>query len=552
MAILNKYKEWRLKLRLVYDKYYDLILSRDQSTSVALNGKLTRKCLSSFFDFTDDNIYDVNGVHSLTVYEDAVNDGVILENIGFTGIDNGLIYFDKSAITNKEYLDIITNSSIAIPSDDKALHMNYVTGNTGAYSYDYVIHDDTDGKYISLMGGFMQGFYKLFGYDYEVLPNTIGDEWNIEFCLRPMDYELKNNTLNETHENTDGIFFYIGTRAENKFVQQYGTDLSMYDDRDYKPKYCETFKDGNMFDEELSELEEEYIEKDISLDDIELETNEGRGIGQYGYFEVETDNKFLLYNRTKTGFTVNCEPDGVVKLTGITYNDKHNMFLEMNRSKTGLTANDLEHEKYLVENGLGSLAMSDITKPYNVEKDLEGNSFALKLNGDGSIGYRYMHRECVTDENDETKKQLVVDEEYSYPGMVKKGEWNTITVKIKMMDGSLDKCGNPNGRRNMRIYIYINGYLKFVSKSLPEFIFSELDDTFDKQEGVPYNISLGGGTQGLCDSILYDYYTPFDKILPLEKNFAGTFIGDIRSFRLYTCKLQFNEIRNNHTHELTF
>ena len=97
----------------------------------------------------------------------------------------------------------------------------------------------------------------------------------------------------------------------------------------------------------------------------------------------------------------------------------------------------------------------------------------------------------------------------------------------------------------MKIYIYVNGYLKFVSKELPEFNFRALDTVKEKQEGVPFNISVGGGTQGLCDSVWLDYWKAFEKILPIEKHFAGTFIGDIKVFRFYTCKMAYAEIRNN-------
>ena len=47
----------------------------------------------------------------------------------------------------------------------------------------------------------------------------------------------------------------------------------------------------------------------------------------------------------------------------------------------------------------------------------------------------------------------------------------------------------------------MNGKLVLISKELPTFNFRELNDTPDKQEGVPFNISVGGGTQGLSDVI---------------------------------------------------
>ena len=124
-----------------------------------------------------------------------------------------------------------------------------------------------------------------------------------------------------------------------------------------------------------------------------------------------------------------------------------------------------------------------------------------------------------------------------------------INAAFNIVNGFTDDCGVPVGERKMRLYLYIDGYLKYVSKELPEFNFKELDDVYSKQEGVPFNISVGGGTQGLCDSVWLDYNKAFEKILPIEKNFAGTFIGDIASFKFYTCPMNISQIRSNCLYE---
>ena len=87
----------------------------------------------------------------------------------------------------------------------------------------------------------------------------------------------------------------------------------------------------------------------------------------------------------------------------------------------------------------------------------------------------------------------------------------------------------------MKILIYVNGNLVLVSKELPEFRFRELDDIKEKQETVPFNISLGGGTQGLADGIWLDYNNVPEHKLPIENHFCGSFLGDIMSFRFYEC-----------------
>ena len=95
------------------------------------------------------------------------------------------------------------------------------------------------------------------------------------------------------------------------------------------------------------------------------------------------------------------------------------------------------------------------------------------------------------------------------------------------------------------MYIYVNGNLVLVSKELPEFRFRELDDAKEKQETVPFNISLGGGTQGLAEGIWLNYFEKPDYRFPLERDFCGTFIGDIKSFKFYNCFLDYNSINDN-------
>ena len=85
----------------------------------------------------------------------------------------------------------------------------------------------------------------------------------------------------------------------------------------------------------------------------------------------------------------------------------------------------------------------------------------------------------------------------------------------------------------MIILFYVNNYLVFISKELSKFNFKQLNEVLTKQETVPYNISLGGGSLGLMETILPNYYAISDYILPIEKDFCGTFMGDIKSFKIY-------------------
>jgi len=63
---------------------------------------------------------------------------------------------------------------------------------------------------------------------------------------------------------------------------------------------------------------------------------------------------------------------------------------------------------------------------------------------------------------------------------------------------------------------------------------------------VPFNISLGGGSQGLLESQTFGGMDMSDRGLPIEKNFAGTFLGGISQFKFNICDLSFCQIQNNY------
>lgn len=632
MAILNKYKRWNPLFVPSLDRYFDFVLTQDNAPSVPINGKMRTECLLSYIDTNEDDCQEDMGLCSLPQYgwPSAVCENVVCDNIGLTGVDNGLISFDKDKVTNKELLDILTGAKFTI-TDDNRLHLNFVTGNTSQFSYNHETIQNENERFVALKGGFLQGFFKLHEKDYQVLPQYIEDEWNMEFVIRPKDYETEGTIINTVHPENAGIFFYMGTRAENKFILLYGCDLSSYENRynDIKstcenfyttnyigkelisakpvttkkhsfhfgphffneygyddtnsctgiekpsedeedicnayasgdtlviensniddiyiqdgtlffnePVCCVYVKNGTLFindgnKENDGDIDDSYFDDDFPITkDIIITDSEGNLLTDTleNTFKVVSDNKFLTFDRTCDGFTVNSpNKDSLVEFIGQKMPNDVNLFLLMNRTKTGYTVNNIN--EYISNN----------TKPFcHIDEDIKNNVFALKLNDDGSIGYRYVAEDC----DSETKWNVL--EEYSFPNIVTKDKWNVIAVKFKILNGVTDNCGIPLGKRKMKIYIYVNGYLKFVSKELTEFNFKELKETANKQEGVPFNISIGGGSQGLSEMVWTAYCDIFNKVLPIEKYFAGTFIGDFRSFKFYGCPLQYNDLKNNY------
>lgn len=510
MSILNKYKRWNPNLILLTDEIWDFVLLKNEISTSNKKNLFEESNIISYIDLSNPLCFNDDNIKSLPQYtwESGINNGVILKNIGLTGIDNGLITYNKGLINNQTFLDILTNTHLPI-DQSKTLILKAVSGNSGIY--DYSISKNND--FISLNGGFLQGFYKLNGCDYQVLPHTIKNEWGLGFVIRPQEYEETSRTLNCINPNNKGIFFYIGTRSENKFIKQYGYDLSEYRVRGIESDeemICDKVYEGYFNDEyvenDMCPFDKEYFQEEIDILNSHIKTNDDVFVDIENYKEIETDNKFLIFNNSKNGFTTETWSDNdKFILTGSSVNNKENLFLLLNNTKTGYTSDTID-DYY-----------NNKIKGYpNIKQDITENAFALRVREDGSVGYRYLVSDC----NNENRFSII--EEYSKSDIVKKEEWNDINVRITRL-----------GSNKMKIYIYINSLLKFISKDLPIFNFRPLNEHKDKQEGVPFNISIGGGTQGLCDSIWLDYLRTFKYVLPIEENFAGSFIGDIKSFKFF-------------------
>ena len=88
----------------------------------------------------------------------------------------------------------------------------------------------------------------------------------------------------------------------------------------------------------------------------------------------------------------------------------------------------------------------------------------------------------------------------------------------------------------------LNGFTVYRNHKFKEFIPHELDTEVKYQESVPFNISFGGGTQGLFDAVYLDPNKHIDGII--EKFFAGTFEGGVRFIEMYSIPLYIVEIRD--------
>lgn len=563
MANIKNNNSRKIDCRLYNDMYMDFMLSKDEGMYVPS----IDNCLPIKINF---NVNNCKPVVAETAWNKAVTSNDVLENIGYTAVDNGLITYDKDRIGNDEFLDLFVNSSLDLSTYNDKFYMNPVSANTQVLSYPIECHDG----FTALKGGFYQGFFKIDGSKYQTLPHKIDDEWRFDVTLRPKQYETSSNILNKRNPENSGIFFYIGTRAENKFWELYKqsvqmSDLKVDDISDYNTDYnfhesdvvnsqyvndeahpeyrdenygyscnCDDYfddgfdpygeTDGNngaceytaYFDDDYTGpgtvcdcsdndmvIDDEYIMEQISLESVELTDTKGFSLEETGFYEIETDNKFIIFNQTKDGYNTKTWKDEFKYIiTGQTVAPNINYYPYLNQTKTGYTKDNI------------SQLIQEHSYAYNVFKDITNNAFALKLNENGSISYRYLIADC------DSENGFSVQEETTKPNLVKNDEWSTIAIKfVKLND------------KSMKLYLYVNNQLKLVSKELPLLNLRRLDDLSTRQEAVPYTISIGGGTLGLSERIFLDYYNITDYKLPLETNFAGTFIGDIKEMTFNDC-----------------
>lgn len=661
MANLKDNNFHNLKLRVNKDEYWDFFIDKDAYGSFNSSSDIFNdKCLISYFDLsetaTDEWLYG-DGTYT---WESAVTTNYTLDNIGYTGFDNGLFKFRKDRISNKDFVDLYTSQTYEISEEDVRLKLHAVSGSTLQYDYPLHVRDE----YVEFNGGFYQGFFKTECDKYNVLPTSIEENgsWDLEFQINKCELEKESDkTLNDKYPNNKGIFFYLGTRAENKWIYLYdendsedrekcftlspddyvddakidkknyiignfydpnpdfeedppldidnylnfnyyndsyytvseeemmsddyvscdgNTIMDDYLDYEIMPRTideslphitmdswccdvieekkktvtkgimffnacgclkqkivsvkvpddssklagCDLFGDeGYVDDFDGLDYDVDYIEPELNITDFEYKTSGDWALKSANDYFFYTDNKFLMFDRTKTGYNVNNWIDG----TKMMYHGKRdkfkgNLFILMNRTKTGYTINNINKLREVANNKYDSLY-----------KDIYNNAFALRITDDGEIGYRYLIKDCDADNDG----KYAIEEGYSFPDVIKDCQWHTIHVKIKHV------------LTGIKMYFYVDGKLVYITKTLPNFNFHALDDLYEKQEGVPYNISIGGGTQGLAETILPNYMLNPTRVYPLEENFAGTFIGYIKSFKFYNCGMEYMEILNNYKYE---
>lgn len=586
-------------------------------------------------------------------------------DVGLTGIDNGLvsgmtgqsITFTKGLLSDSDKFHRL--------SYDRRMKMFQVTGYTiqnNLFSgfnknviYEVVTKfDPYGGYYHELYGGFYQGFYKLFGFDYETFPERVNKGWTVEMLLRP---RLTNEftptsaqtTLNQIYPQNKNTFFYFGARAENKFYHHADGSPRCYSAYTRVTSgLTECIETCSCCNYNITNSRCIYVYPPRSLNNIhDPHVNYGcplcSGTTQSQTIScgcdcsnytcktcgwecfIHTCQSIIELTPTPTptpsATPTFCEPSTPVCTTSCTTcEDSCSTCYNCTSTEFTSVENTCETDPIFdsMSNNM-SFRLSGQSNEYKIcVKVLKFTGDCVTTGTCPTTGYSYSTGYTISEYC--TSKTIfnfceiedpyylsqehwfqvdVVWERYSYfddCDLRYRGGLNDITEtpyleslannttalitipytqvngktkeKIELVELNQQWLDNKKYRKG-KLKIYVNGLLFETFEDFEEIIPRGLNTDKEKQIGVPFNISWGGGTQGLRENLTFSSCTSLDgpyiqdpECLPnsdlsgttlsglstnilLEKTFAGTFDGGISQFRMYVEPLTADEIKHN-------
>ena len=349
---------------------------------------------------------------------------------------------------------------------DRRFKMHAVTGYTNnSYNYNIVSVSGSSGYYNELYGGFYQGFWKLDGHPYEVLPQRPDCGWTTECLLKIRTGSTictsSNNTLNEKYPNNKGFFWYIGTRAENKFYNVYSgecglTTCAQVDFSCTGTSVYLTASASTVVDDVCGNNSKSYITATTYNSGVDVWSN---SLGLRLTDDYRIGYRAIYYTGT-------CISSGTC-VTGLTYS-------------SGFTV----VEKYS-DNIICQLTGTTQSEPWVL------------------ITARFRRNYCYDNKCDLLNEGGVNDLlEPITPNTINYIDTSTpnygelFPTPIKKEIHFSKKWTDARWLRTGVLTIFVNGRPVFVDEDFEEIIPRRLNTDPQKQVGVPYNMSWGGGSQG--------------------------------------------------------
>ena len=544
--------------------------------SFNFNNTGTTICAVSGCSFSSDTIVSENYWNPLDIDPNFCPVVTELCDIGLTGIDNGLV-----PNMSGETIEITTGLYTSVQDRfsrykyDRRMKMHPITGfttsenrlwNDDSYTYDlsYVNAGGDIGYVAQLNGGFYQGFYKIAGYDYQVFPERVSLGWTAEFMLK---YRWTGDTsvgLNNRYPDNKGTFFYMGARAENKFYHY--ADGSPAQDTGYTRvtsgltcmHTCGCSSSANTASTCLSvyqisggsstncscgcncqcSVTAKYPEKNPLYDEV----SNALSLRLSG----DTGNPRLCVKVFR--ITGGCETSGTC-LTGLTYT-------------TGTSVTEWCSTKGIFDFCSGT-TYPNVEHWVQIDAVFQRNEWldTCDLYDKGGLGLIVSTVFTATSANNSVS---LIE-----PPLTHEQPYDPATTEVVKFN---DMWNEEIYYRLGTLKFYVNGRLFMVAENFEEIIPRLLNTERENQIGVGYNISLGGGTQGLHDNLTFSggcppdlsgisyqqdpeclttydldntIYSGLTTQIQLETLFGGSMIGEISAFRMYTEPLNAAQIKHN-------
>jgi hypothetical protein len=544
--------------------------------SFNFNNTGTTICAVSGCSFSSDTIVSENYWNPLDIDPNFCPVVTELCDIGLTGIDNGLV-----PNMSGETIEITTGLYTSVQDRfsrykyDRRMKMHPITGfttsenrlwNDDSYTYDlsYVNAGGDIGYVAQLNGGFYQGFYKIAGYDYQVFPERVSLGWTAEFMLK---YRWTGDTsvgLNNRYPDNKGTFFYMGARAENKFYHY--ADGSPAQDTGYTRvtsgltcmHTCGCSSSANTASTCLSvyqisggtstncscgcncqcSVTAQYPESDPLYDEV----SNALSLRLSG----DTGNPKLCVKVFR--ITGGCETSGTC-LTGLTYT-------------TGTSVTEWCSTKGIFDFCSGT-TYPNVEHWVQIDAVFQRNEWldTCDLYDKGGLGLIVSTVFTATSANNSVS---LIE-----PPLTHEQPYDPATTEVVKFN---DMWNEEIYYRLGTLKFYVNGRLFMVAENFEEIIPRLLNTERENQIGVGYNISLGGGTQGLHDNLTFSggcppelsgityqqdpeclttydldntIYSGLTTQIQLETLFGGSMIGEISAFRMYTEPLNAAQIKHN-------
>lgn len=420
-------------------------------------------------------------------------------------------YFKLTQLVSEEAIKQLALRGTLTINPDENLKLSLVSGDTGVYSY-YKTSAGTE-----LYGSYWQGFFKLEDYPYQLMPQYTSQGWSFETILQPFD--LKSFTGRTASNNDIYISQLTGatdTIATFSWQGYQRDDLKVSDPFIY-----------------INEIENEPI----------INPMYNRQINNSGfifYLGVRAEDKFNNFFQPEENFLTS---EGNI-MTGAISGGSYPTI-------TGGTP--LSIISAITSTTAGSNWLINGVRPeaYNRISGLTYNALGIRITPEGAIGYR-----SVTAASSCTGfyEVPIIAEQYSTTGHVmptsafthiavvfKRGEVPDISEENLFSGCTNDEISNVGTLR-----IYVNGMSVLCVYPFYDLMLRALEGVDkEKQIGVPYTISIGGGTQGLYDTFTVNGPDVEDRRLLLERWFNGSFTGTIAYANFRSCPIDVDFIRKN-------